>query len=77
MVTINNLQTQEDKTVKVEYTINFNGTNHNLYGNFVASPDEIQEAMKNNSGTDPFSGTKEYVLKKLQTEVTNTLAENK
>lgn len=72
MVTINNI-TPQDEGSQIEYTVNFQATNHNVTGNFVATKDEIDNAFKNNTNGDVFFGVKQLVLDRLQTEAQNAL----
>lgn len=73
MVTINNIQPVTDGT-KIEHSVTFEGTNHSVYGDFIATKDEMDNAFKDVSGGDVFSGVKRLVLNRLETEAHNTLS---
>lgn len=76
MVVINNLTPRQDGT-QIEYTVNFQGTNHNISGSFVSESDEFATAFKQVINGDVFGGIKNLVLTRLQTEAQNALnAEN-
>lgn len=72
MVTINNITPQGNNT-QIEYTINFEGTNHNVSGALVSSQDEFDTAFKNVVNGDVFGGLKKLVLTRLQSESQNAL----
>lgn len=72
MVTINTLNEKTTGT-QVDYTVNFEGTSHNISGSLIVSSDDIAAAFKNNQGDDVFSGLKNFLLKRLQEESTNAL----
>ena len=72
MVTINNI-TPQDNGSQIEYTVNFQGTNHNVTGSFVGTSDEVTDAFKDVSNGDVFAGIKKIVLTRLQTEAQNAL----
>lgn len=76
MVTINNITPKNlnnDSGSQVDYSVNFQGTNHNLTGSFVATEDEIATAFKDVENGDMFAGVKKLVLSRLQTEAQNAL----
>lgn len=72
MVTINNITPQGDNT-QVEYTVNFEATNHNLTGSFVATKDEFNDAFKTPVDGDVFGGIKKLVLTRLANEAQSAL----
>lgn len=72
MVTINNLTPKTDGTL-IEYTINYEGTNHNLTGSFVSTKEEIDDAFKGTEDGNVFKGVKRLVLQRLKDESTNAL----
>lgn len=73
MVTINNITPQQNNGSQIEYTVNFQATNHNITGSFVATQDEVDNAFKQQNNGDAFFGLKQLVLTRLQTEATNAL----
>lgn len=72
MVTINNITPQSNGT-QLEYTVNFEGTNHNLSGALISSQDEFDTAFKDVVNGDVFGGLKKLVLTRLQSEAQNAL----
>lgn len=72
MVTINNITPQQNGS-QVEYTVNFQATNHNVTGSFVATEDEVSSAFKDVENGDVFFGLKKLVLTRLQSEAQNAL----
>lgn len=72
MVTINNITPQQSGS-QVEYTVNFQATNHNITGSFVATEDEVSSAFKDVENGDVFFGLKKLVLTRLQSEAQNAL----
>lgn len=72
MVTINNI-TPNNGVSQIEYTVNFQATNHNLTGSFVATQEEVDNAFKDIEAGDVFEGVKKLVLTRLETEAQNAL----
>ncbi|QHJ79131.1 MAG: hypothetical protein [Caudoviricetes sp.] len=72
MVTINNI-TPNNGVSQIEYTVNFQATNHNLTGSFVATQEEVDNAFKDIEAGDVFAGVKKLVLTRLETEAQNAL----
>ena len=72
MVTINNI-TPNNGVSQIEYTVNFQATNHNLTGSFVATQEEVDNAFKDIEAGDVFAGVKKLVLTRLKTEAQNAL----
>lgn len=72
MVTINNITPQNNGT-QLEYTVNFEGTNHNISGSLIATQDEFDTAFKDVVNGDVFGGIKKLVLTRIQSEAQNAL----
>lgn len=72
MVTINNI-TPKDNGTQIEYTVNFQATNHNINGSFVSTSDEFNTAFKTTENGDVFFGIKQLVLSRIQSEAQNAL----
>lgn len=73
MITSLDVRQNSDNTTHVAYTIVFNGTNHQAYGNFNTTADEASTAFSGSTKEDMWAGFKQLVLTRLKTEATNAL----
>jgi len=74
MVTSIEVKQNTDKTTHISYTVAFNGTGHQCYGNFDATVDEANAAFKGADNADMWAGFKALVLNRLKDEATSAMA---